>query len=105
MTLDDEKVMWMLRECAKKAGYQTRMAAEGFVGVTAPAKVCKLLELIHAEVVDELVRTSGHIARLHAESKHNVELQVSNHALRKHIEDLERGIGIDEGREDLKDDE
>lgn len=67
MTLDEEKVMWMLRECAKKAGYQTRLAAEGFVGVIGPAKVCKLLGLIHAEVVDELVRTSAHIAGLNAE--------------------------------------
>jgi hypothetical protein len=67
MTLNEEKVVWMLRECAKKAGYQTRMAAEGVVGVIGPAKVCKLLGLIHAEVVDELVRTSAHISGLNAE--------------------------------------
>lgn len=65
MTTNEEAVVYILREAANRAGYSTRMAAEGFVGVIAPAKVCKLLAAAHELFVAELESRETANARDH----------------------------------------
>lgn len=59
MTKDDEIVTHILMAAARDAGYEVRRSAEGFIGVIGPAKVCRLMEYIHAGVVAELERREG----------------------------------------------
>lgn len=65
MTTNEEAVVYILIEAAERAGYSTRMAAEGFVGVIAPAKVCKLIAAAHALFVAELESREQTSARDH----------------------------------------
>ena len=65
MTKNEETVVYLLREATARAGYSTRMAAEGVVGVIAPAKVCKLLAAAHELFLAELESRESTNARDH----------------------------------------
>lgn len=51
MTKHDETAMRLVMQAARAAGYEVRLAAEGFVGVIGPAKVCRLCEAFHGAIV------------------------------------------------------